>query len=62
DVLLMTPIGVERRAECHAGSRAVRGPAPSVFLVALMERYGTTVSVTACRRGRLRSTAVPREP
>src|SRR5271163_3919665 len=47
DALLMTPIGVERRAECHAGSRAVRGPAPSFFLVALMERYGTTVSVTA---------------
>ena len=46
----MTPIGVERRAECYAGSRAVRGPAPSFFLVALMERYGTTVSVTACRR------------
>src|SRR5208337_2545806 len=62
DALLMTPIGVERRAERHAGARAVRGPAPSFFLVALMERYGTTVSVTACRRGRLRSTAVPREP
>jgi hypothetical protein len=46
----MTPIGVERRAECHAGSRAVCGPAPSFFLVALMERYGTTVSVTARRR------------
>ena len=28
----MTPIGVERRVECHAGSRAVRGPAPSFFL------------------------------
>ena len=37
----MTPIGVERRAERHAGSRAVRGPAPSVG--ALMGRYGTTV-------------------
>jgi hypothetical protein len=46
----MTPIGVERRAECHAGSRAVRGPAPSFFLAALVERYGTTVSVTARRR------------
>src|SRR5271165_4767277 len=32
DALLMTPIGVERRAERHAGARAVRGPAPSVAL------------------------------
>jgi hypothetical protein len=33
----MTPIGVERRAERHVGSRAVRGPAlPSLWGV--MER------------------------
>jgi len=46
DALLMTPIGVERRAEGHAGSRAVRGPAPSFFLVALMGRYGTRIAIT----------------
>ncbi len=53
----MTPIGVERRAECYAGSRAVRGPAPSFFLVALMERSsfrnGPSTSA-ACAQPRFR--------